>query len=373
MAMAHIQRMTDKPRTLPWRAQVRRKGHKTMVKMFVTKREAEHWANEQERTIRLTGLPLTIDDLKKHTVGAIVRRYLEEITPTKGCRVSETTVLKKFLKRDICAKALAYVSKQDAYEYINTRRKETWRGKPITPRTIRRELNSVQHIFELAKEQWGLVNLVNPFRGISIKGSTYRRKRRLEDGELNKLDKACRNCRELNRYYVPLAIYLAVETGMRLQEIFNLTWRDMDVRHRRIEIRKSKTDHLTGSEGRTIVLAPLAELFLLRLRSQLSRAKRLSVESRIFPISKEAFKQSWADVLKRAGVKDLTFHDLRHEAGSRFSEAGLTKPEHDLMMGHAPRDMAGLYTHPYLKSIQDKLDRFQLKGMTQEEAAANNT
>ena len=95
--MAYIKKLTDKPRTLPWRAQVRRKGHKAMVKMFKTKPEAERWATEQERTIRLTGLPLTIDDLKKHTVGDIVCRYLKEVTPTKGSRVSETAVLKKFL------------------------------------------------------------------------------------------------------------------------------------------------------------------------------------------------------------------------------------------------------------------------------------
>ena len=55
--MAYIRKLTDKTRTLPWRAQVRRKGHKPMVKMFASRSEAEHWAQEQERTIRLTGLP----------------------------------------------------------------------------------------------------------------------------------------------------------------------------------------------------------------------------------------------------------------------------------------------------------------------------
>jgi hypothetical protein len=54
--MAHIKKLTDKPRRLPWRAQVRRKGHKSLVKMFATKNEAEHWAREQERSIRLSTL-----------------------------------------------------------------------------------------------------------------------------------------------------------------------------------------------------------------------------------------------------------------------------------------------------------------------------
>ena len=362
--MAYIKKLTDKPRTLPWRAQIRRKGHKPMVKMFRTKGEAERWASEQERTIRLTGLPLTIDELKKHTVGDIVRRYLEEITPTKGCRVSETTVLNKFLRRDFCSKPLAYVSRPDAYKYVDERLKEIWRGKPITPRTVRREINTIQHIFEVARERWGLP-VVNPFRGLAIKGSSYRRKRRLQPGELEKLEQHSKKCRGLNRYYVSLAIYLAIETGMRLQEIFNLTWRDIDFDRRRIEIRKSKTDHISEYAGRTIFLSFMAGMFLLQLAVALGRTRRET--HAIFPMTKEAFKQSWADVVKRADIPGLTFHDLRREAGSQFDEAGLTKREHDLMMGHAGKDMASLYIHADLKRIGDKLDRHFLKGKTADE------
>ncbi len=366
--MAYIRKLTDKPRSLPWRAQVRRKGHKVLVKMFASKREAEHWATEQERTIRLRGLPPTFEELKKHTVSDIVRRYLKEITPTKGCRVSETTVLNKFLKRDICSKALAYISRQDAYEYVSLRLKETWKGKPITPRTVRRELNTIQHIFEVAKERWGLINLVNPFRALPVKGSMHRRKRRLNDGELEKLERACEDCRGLNRYYVALAVYLAVETGMRLQEIFNLTWLDIDTPERRIEIRKSKTDHLSAYDGRTVVLTIGAQSFLDTLRHSLEVNGRFKSTDQIFPMTKDAFKQSWSDVLKRSKINNLTFHDLRREAGSRFDAAGLTKGEHDLMMGHTNKDMTSLYIRADLNSIQDKLDRYVLGGMTFHEA-----
>jgi hypothetical protein len=56
--MAHIKKMTDKPRTLPFRAQVKRKGHPTLVKMFQTRSQAERWAREQEKSILEIGLPL---------------------------------------------------------------------------------------------------------------------------------------------------------------------------------------------------------------------------------------------------------------------------------------------------------------------------
>jgi integrase len=358
--MAHIRKMTDKPRTLPWRAQVHRKGHPILVKMFVSKEEAEHWAGEQERSIRMAGLPLTNKGLEQTTVREIVERYLREKTPNKGCAVNEATVLKKFLRRPICAKSLAYVSKTDGYKYRDERLKETWRGKPISPTTIRRELNSLQHIFEVAKEEWGYSIRENPFR-LKVKGSVHRRKRRLHPGELEKLEQACKTCRGLNRFYVPLAIYLAIETGMRLQEIFNLTWQDINIDKRRIEIRKSKTDHASEYQGRTIVLSIMAGMCFNWLAGHLDLSLgedgHYTSKNRVFSMTKDAFKQSYSDVLKRAGIEDLTFHDLRREAGSRFDEAGLTKVEHDLMMGHANGDMTSLYIHSDLTRIQEKLDR----------------
>ncbi|MGO9356707.1 MAG: tyrosine-type recombinase/integrase, partial [Xanthobacteraceae bacterium] len=313
--MPHIKQMTDKPRSLPWRAHINRKGHKPIVKMFKSRQEADQWASEQERSIRLAGLPLTIDQLKKHTVKDIVTRYLAEVTPSKGCSVSETTVLKKFLRTDLAHKSLAYVSKQDGYTYINNRLKEIFRGKPIKPSTVRREINSIQHVFEVAKEQWGLPNLTNPFRGIAIKGSQPQRERRLKEGELQRLVKACKSCHELNRLYLPLGIYLAVETGMRLQEVLNLTWPDLDLEQRRIDIRKSKTDNTTGRKGRTIVMSAMASIVLERLQCALE-LKGIGPNERVFPMTKDAYKQAFAKVVRRAKISDLHFHDLRHEAAS---------------------------------------------------------
>lgn len=119
--MAYIAKLTDKPRNKPWMAKVQRKGHKTLKKMFFAEVDAKRWAREQERNIDLVGLPLTIDALKKVSVGDIVKRYLEEKTPLKGCSVSETTVLKKFLTRDICKLSLAVVGEHDAYSYRDER------------------------------------------------------------------------------------------------------------------------------------------------------------------------------------------------------------------------------------------------------------
>jgi integrase len=193
----------------------------------------------------------------------------------------------------------------------------------------------------------------------------HRRKRRLEKGELKRLEDACKDCIGLNKFYVRLAIYLAIETGMRLQEIFNLTWKDVNIDTRRIEIRKNKTDHLSEYAGRTIVMSIMSLYYLLSLADHLQLTKK-DADTRVFPMKKEAFKQAWANLVKRAGItpsgdegRRLTFHDLRREAGSIFDEAGLTKGEHDLMMGHANKNMTSLYIHANLEAIEEKLDRYR--------------
>ena len=206
--------------------------------------------------------------------------------------------------------------------------------------------------------------------------------------------KACERCLIPNNYYVPLAIYLAIDTGMRRQEIFNLVWADIDNDNRRIKIRKSKTDKATGnSDGTTIVLPAKAKALLITLVAALiaSAGPELLAEAgfkdqydewefpqaddvRIFPMTEKAFTQSWADALKRAGIEDLHFHDLRREANTRFIKAGLTVEERNLMLRHADKSMNATYVgrNFLLNGIQDKLDRFVLGGLTLDEALEKN-
>ena len=57
-------------------------------------------------------------------------------------------------------------------------------------------------------------------------------------------------------------------------------------------------------------------------------------KDKVFPITAIAFKQAWERLVRRAGIDGLRFHDLRHEAISRFFEKGLNSPEVALISGH---------------------------------------
>ena len=92
-------------------------------------------------------------------------------------------------------------------------------------------------------------------------------------------------------------------------------------------------------------------MVLLRaLREQLGSASQS-----ILPITENTAKMAWKRLVKRAGLVNLRFHDLRHEAISRFFERGLNVPEVALISGHRDPRMLFRYTHPRAEDIATKM------------------
>src|SRR5579864_1865242 len=193
---------SGRDRNNPYRAKVKGK-----VKDFPTRKSARYWETQQLVSHATTGLPLTIEALQKVTVGEIVTRYLEEKAPLKVRPDFDRYVIKRFLKHPMCKLSLAAVKRTDGFSYRNERLKAVTKG------SVKREFATLHNIFEVAKEEWGYANLTNPFDKMKLRENPGR-ERRLKPGELMRLEQACKSCRGLNRYYMPLAIYLAIETGM---------------------------------------------------------------------------------------------------------------------------------------------------------------
>ena len=69
----------------------------------------------------------------------------------------------------------------------------------------------------------------------------------------------------------------------------------------------------------------------------------------------ESFKLAWKRLIKRSGITDLHFHDLRHEAITRFFEMGLSVPEVAVISGHKDYRMLARYTHLRAEDVASKL------------------
>jgi integrase len=64
---------------------------------------------------------------------------------------------------------------------------------------------------------------------------------------------------------------------------------------------------------------------------------------------------------RRAGCPDIHFHDLRHQAISRFFDMGLTTPEVVSISGHRDIRISMQYSHPMRKRIIEQMDKGEVK------------
>ena len=68
-------------------------------------------------------------------------------------------------------------------------------------------------------------------------------------------------------------------------------------------------------------------------------------DGRVWGMRPESMSQAFERVCKGAGVENMTFHDLRHEATSRLFEKGLNPMQVAAITGHKTLQMLKRYTH----------------------------
>jgi integrase len=128
---------------------------------------------------------------------------------------------------------------------------------------------------------------------------------------------------------------------MRRSEILSLLWVNVD-----LDIRIAVLPDTKNGSKREVPLTKKAAQILDRL-------PRDGVQA--FPTTDYTIRHGWDRLVKRAGIEGLRFHDLRHEAVSRFFEMGLSVPEVAAISGHKDYRMLASYTHVSAKSLAQKL------------------
>lgn len=325
-----------------WQVQIRRLGSPPNSKSFINKKDAQAWARQSEIQVDRNELPHDPRSLELYTLGELVGRYRDTVTPQKRSAKNEVIVLNAFLRHSICSKRLSDLTAKDFTCYRDERLQE------VTAHSLKRILSPIQNLFEVVKEEWGIPIRDNPIRRLRIACLSNRRERRLRAAEFDKIIGA--GIKTKNPLTLPI-IHFALQTGLRRSEILAATWSDLDVANRVLCIPRAKNGH-----SRVIPLTLPALAVLQHLRDIGEQKGKV----RIFPTTPNALRLSWERLIRRAGIEDLHFHDLRHKAISRLFELGLTTPEVALVSGHKDIRMLSRYAHGVIRTICFKLDRQEL-------------
>jgi integrase len=263
---------------------------------------------------------------------AFATRFLEFSKAHKSSRTNEADETRmKHLRPFFGRYPLDQITPFLVEKYIHQRRQALTRRKlPVAPATINRELAVLKHLFNKAIE-WGSAER-NPVRGIRLLKEPPPVERILtEDEEKRLLDACCLHLR--------IAILIALNAGLRLQETLTLRWKEIDLVNDVLTIACGKG----GKAGRVEINSRLKSA-LVDFRKG-SRSEYLFCNDRTGkPILSP--KTAFHNAVRRAGIGHCRFHDLRHTFATRLLTRGADIVTVQKLLRHATIAMTLRYSHP---------------------------
>lgn len=265
-----------------------------------------------------------IRDRDKLTFDDFAKDYLElHSRLNKKARVAKRDEgLIKNLSTDFAGKYLSEITPLMIERYKERRSRERM------PATVNRELACLKNMFNKAiawDKYWD-----NPVRKVKLFKENNQRKVYLEKEQIPKLIDAC------SPHLKPI-VTMAVFTGMRKSEILNLEWKNVDLTHGIIYLMDTK-----NNERREVLMNDI-------VKRALKEAPKHEGSPYVF-CRKDGkpylnVRKSFDATLKKCGIIDFHFHDLRHTFASQLVMAGVDIKTVQELMRHKSIEMTMRYAH----------------------------
>lgn len=314
-----------------YHVQIRKRGYPTQTKTFTKEADAKRWAtiieSEMER-----GVFVSRTEAEATLVKDVLQRFATEILPTKRSEQSDKSRIKTLTEAFGDYRLASLTSTQVA-------KFRDQRLQVVGPQSVIHEINLLNRALKTASMDWGIALPGGiPTAQVRMPAKPRGRDRRVTAEELAKILDATQSP-ELRTI-----ITLAVETGMRRNELASLTWDNTDLKKQTAHLPKTKTD-----VPRTV---PLSKAAIKALKDF-----GVKNEGKLFALQAESMSQAFERACEphRANIVGLRFHDLRHEATSRLFEKGLNVMEVAAITGHKTLDMLKRYTHLRAEDLAKKL------------------
>ncbi len=223
--------------------------------------------------------------------------------------------------------------------YEHRRRKQ---GAKVA--TILKELGLLRRLFNVARKQWKW-KIANPVSDIELPEARNERVRYLAQEEHEALAAALKTADE--KWLEPF-VTVALDTGLRLSNLCDLTWTEVDIFGRKIVIEAEKM------KNRDYHGIPLTERACETLKA-LHRVRCLS--NHVFhedgkKLYDRKVQRAFSRALKLAGIENFHFHDLRHTFASYLRQRGVDLHTISKLLGHKDTRMTQRYAHLSIESLR---------------------
>ena len=311
---------------------------------FSTRALAKAWLKREEDRLEKNPHLLSTDKdavaSAAMSLASAITRYKSEISDYGRTKAFTLEMLKKF---DISQKSLADLKRTDYAQHALRRRdsyeNENYDLAPVEPSTILFEFQCIKSVLDHAELLWGVEIDFNEYEK-AVKG--LRKSRVISESEERDRLPTSKELQDLttfgyidfhlhNHSSVPihLIMWLDIYTGRRLGELSRLKLDNFDREHKKWYLEAVKHPTKKNNDKWFVVSDQALEIIDLLLQPEIRKRmlKRGGDESMLIPCHENNIAKQWQKIKKQAGIDDLRFHDLRHEAATRLAEQGLTIPQ----------------------------------------------
>jgi integrase len=325
-----------------WQAEVKKVSPPLYASdTFPTKAAAIQWANKTEAD----WYHGKIGGIKDRPFSDVIKRYRDEVSPTKRGARWEINRLNALLRDPLANISTRQIDATHAGEWRDRRlagtKDKNYEDK-VSASTVRRDWNLISTMCAVAVNEWKWIG-THPFKGVKKPAAPPARDRLVSADELEGLITASGYVDgklDTSTAKSVAAFLFAIETGMRVGEICNLTWPLVDLRNRTAHLDKTK-----NGTKRDVPLSSRAVAILKQLPKD---------GDSVFNMTTQSVDALFRKVKTRAGIEDLHFHDSRHVAITQLS-AKLDVLELARMIGHKNINELMTYYNKMARDIAKKL------------------
>lgn len=295
---------------------------------FTTKAAALAWEAAQ----RIEIIEGTTSGTGKTLRDALIK-YEREVSRKKRSHANEAKRLAYFRTTAMADKKMAEIKAADIAAWRDERL-QTVQGS-----TVNRDLNTLSHVFTIARREWGWIT-TSPTKDVERPKEPPHRDRRISEKEIDLIclqlgwDRKKGSTPTTKQHRIALAFLFAIETAMRAGEICSLAGGDVQGRVARLHITKN-------GQPRDVPLSAQA-LAIWKLVPQ------------GFELSPAILDALFRKAKKAAGIDGLTFHDTRHEAITRLARK-LDVLDLARMVGHTNINQLRTYYNATAEDIASRL------------------
>lgn len=169
-------------------------------------------------------------------------------------------------------------------------------------------------------------------------------------------------CKNIDTDIVKDFVITAFYTGMRLNELVNLIWRNVNLNTRIITV----GDEEFTTKGRNQRYIPICDEALTSILNQRENEKIIPIGSNyVFckpngeKYTGDYFSKAFKKALRAAGEdKSIHFHSLRHSFASNLAQKGVSLYTIKELLGHSSISTTEIYSHLNMDSLKEAIRTF---------------